>query len=388
MNRKERKALRAGSASLLLAALALILLPAQAYADGADVTDEATLVQAVTEGKSPVRLAAGIETGTSLSIPAGTVVDLNGCIWTVTSGTVAIAGTVEANGGELLSANGGTVRVLTALALENVSGTETIQSVTYADGVTDSAASYIAGNTVTEGGTAALYLAAASGIRARAVQRVTTNAGTYRIGSSTGRLSREYSIQYNLDGGTLAQGANPAAYTASDPPITLQNPTKEGYLFLGWSGTGLSAPSLRVTIAEGSQGERSYTANWREDPAQQQGAQGGGKGGSIAGGGGAGLTGRGNAVAEDSAAEVPAPTATPVPSSAAQQSGGRRIGRASSATRVTFDDGSAPGFLEQAAGAQPEKEPPPLWPCALLASGLVAAIGIGLRYLRKRRAGA
>ena len=384
MNRKERKALRAGSASLLLAALALILLPAQAYADGADVTDEATLVQAVTEGKSPIRLAAGIETGTSLSIPAGTVVDLNGCTWTVTSGTVAIAGTVEANGGELLSANGGTVRVLTALALENVSGTETIQSVTYADGVTDSAASYIAGNTVTEGGTAALYLAAASGIRARAVQRVTTNAGTYRIGSSTGRLSREYSIQYNLDGGTLAQGANPAAYTASDPPITLQNPTKEGYLFLGWSGTGLSAPSLRVTIAEGSQGERSYTANWREDPAQQQG---GGRGGSTAGGG-AGLTGRGNAAAEDSAAEVPAPTATPVPSSAAQQSGGRRIGRASSATRVTFDEGGAPGFLEQAAGAQPEKEPVPIWLYALLAAGLVAAIGIGLRYLRKRRSGA
>lgn len=384
MNRKGHKALRAGSASLLLAALALILLPAQAYADGADVTDEATLVQAVTEGKSPIRLAAGIETGTSLSIPAGTVVDLNGCTWTVTSGTVAIAGTVEANGGELLSANGGTVRVLTALALENVSGTETIQSVTYADGVTDSAASYIAGNTVTEGGTAALYLAAASGIRARAVQRVTTNAGTYRIGSSTGRLSREYSIQYNLDGGTLAQGANPAAYTASDPPITLQNPTKEGYIFLGWSGTGLSAPSLRVTIAEGSRGERSYTANWREDPAQQQG---GGRGGSTAGGG-AGLTGRGNAAAEDSAAEAPAPTATPAPSSAAQQSGGRRIGRASSATRVTFDEGGAPGFLEQAAGAQPEKEPVPLWPCALLAAGLVAAIGIGLRYLRKRRSGA
>lgn len=225
---------------------------------------------------------------------------------------------------------------------------------------------------------------AASGIRARAVQRVTTNAGTYRIGSSTGRLSREYSIQYNLDGGTLAQGANPAAYTASDPPIPLQNPTKEGYLFLGWSGTGLSAPSLRVTIAEGSQGERSYTANWREDPAQQQG---GGRGGSTAGGG-AGLTGRGSDAAEDSAAETPAPTGTPAPSSAAQQSGGRRIGRASSATRVTFDDGSAPGFLEQAAGAQPEKEPPPLWPCALLAAGLVAAIGIGLRYLRKRRAGA
>ena len=384
MNRKGRKALRAGSASLLLAALALILLPAQAYADGADVTDEATLVQAVTEGKSPIRLAADIETGTSLSIPAGTVVDLNGCTWTVTSGTVAIAGTVEANGGELLSANGGTVRVLTALALENVSGTETIQSVTYADGVTDSAASYIAGNTVTEGGTAALYLVAASGIRARAVQRVTTNAGTYRIGSSTGRLSREYSIQYNLDGGTLAQGANPAVYTASDPPITLQNPTKEGYIFLGWSGTGLSAPSLRVTIAEGSQGERSYTANWREDPAQQQG---GGRGGSTAGGG-AGLTGRGSDAAEDSAAETPAPTATPAPSSAAQQSGGRRIGRASSATRVTFDEGGAPGFLEQAAGAQPEKEPPPLWPCALLAAGLVAAIGIGLRYLRKRREGA
>ena len=72
-----------------------------------------------------------------------------------------------------------------------------------------------------------------------------------------------YNISYVLDGGTLAQGdTNPATYTVESEAITLKNPTKEGYTFAGWTGTGLTEASKSVTIAAGSTGDRSYTATW------------------------------------------------------------------------------------------------------------------------------
>ena len=72
-----------------------------------------------------------------------------------------------------------------------------------------------------------------------------------------------YNISYVLDGGTLAQGdTNPATYTVESEAITLKNPTKEGYTFAGWTGTGLTEATTPVTIAAGSTGDRSYTATW------------------------------------------------------------------------------------------------------------------------------
>ena len=70
-----------------------------------------------------------------------------------------------------------------------------------------------------------------------------------------------YNITYNLAGGSLAT-PNPAFYTADSADITLVNPTRTGYTFAGWTGTGLSAPTMTVTIAHGSTGDRSYTATW------------------------------------------------------------------------------------------------------------------------------
>ena len=44
--------------------------------------------------------------------------------------------------------------------------------------------------------------------------------------------------------------------------ITLTNPTKEGYTFTGWSGTGLTGDNnMTVTIPANSTGDRSYTAH-------------------------------------------------------------------------------------------------------------------------------
>lgn len=73
----------------------------------------------------------------------------------------------------------------------------------------------------------------------------------------------QYTITYNLAGGTLPNdAANPDFYTVESEDITLANPTKTGHAFAGWTGTGLDAASETVTIAQGSTGNRAYTATW------------------------------------------------------------------------------------------------------------------------------
>ena len=70
-----------------------------------------------------------------------------------------------------------------------------------------------------------------------------------------------YDITYVLDGGTVEAG-NPATYKISSETFTLNNPTKSGYTFKGWSGTGIDGQSTSVTIPQGSTGDKTYTANW------------------------------------------------------------------------------------------------------------------------------
>ena len=70
-----------------------------------------------------------------------------------------------------------------------------------------------------------------------------------------------YTIKYNLNGGTVS-ATNPTSYKVTDADITLNNPTKQGYTFTGWTGTGLSEASNAVTIKSESYGNREYTANY------------------------------------------------------------------------------------------------------------------------------
>ena len=69
-----------------------------------------------------------------------------------------------------------------------------------------------------------------------------------------------YTISYQLNQGTVS--GNPSEYFKTTPTFTLKNPTRPGYTFLGWSGTGITGMSKTVTIAQGSVGDRTYTANW------------------------------------------------------------------------------------------------------------------------------
>lgn len=72
----------------------------------------------------------------------------------------------------------------------------------------------------------------------------------------------DYTITYDLAGGTLDGKTNPDRYNVETPTFTLNNPTKPGYIFAGWTGTGLNTADKTVRINQGSTGNRSYTANW------------------------------------------------------------------------------------------------------------------------------
>ena len=71
-----------------------------------------------------------------------------------------------------------------------------------------------------------------------------------------------FTITYDLNGGTV--DGNPVTYTERDT-ITLKNPEKENYVFVGWTGTDIEEPSDNVTIQKGSKGNRQYTAVWKQD---------------------------------------------------------------------------------------------------------------------------
>ncbi|MDY6367686.1 MAG: InlB B-repeat-containing protein [Clostridia bacterium] len=100
-----------------------------------------------------------------------------------------------------------------------------------------------------------------------------TENAIYRVGSkkisssqkSFGTISADatsYTISYTLNGGTLPSGY-PTNYTITTNTFSLSNPTKTGYTFKGWSGTGLTGDSNKsVEITKGSTGNKSYTANW------------------------------------------------------------------------------------------------------------------------------
>ena len=77
-----------------------------------------------------------------------------------------------------------------------------------------------------------------------------------------------YNITYDLDGGSVVT-ANPTTYNIETETFTLINPTlndtsRPGYNFVGWTGSNGIAPETTITIAQGSMGDKSYTANWSE----------------------------------------------------------------------------------------------------------------------------
>ena len=72
-----------------------------------------------------------------------------------------------------------------------------------------------------------------------------------------------YSLSYNLDGGTLTK-ENLKQYGLFTPTFTLNNPSKIGYEFIGWTGSNGDIPQLTITICTGSCGDLEFTANYKQ----------------------------------------------------------------------------------------------------------------------------
>ena len=72
----------------------------------------------------------------------------------------------------------------------------------------------------------------------------------------------KYYITYELDGGT---SNNPAFYYEGDGPIVLSDPVKEGYTFIGWTGSNGNNIQRNVTIPVGSTGNLHYVAHYNND---------------------------------------------------------------------------------------------------------------------------
>lgn len=64
------------------------------------------------------------------------------------------------------------------------------------------------------------------------------------------------------DGTWNAISEPPAHYTILTPTFTLPIPDKVGFDFDGYTGTGLTKPTLDVTIPKGTTGDKDYKANW------------------------------------------------------------------------------------------------------------------------------
>ena len=73
-----------------------------------------------------------------------------------------------------------------------------------------------------------------------------------------------YEITYELNDGELLF-PNPSFYEIDTETFTLNNPTKTGFVFLGWTGSNGDVPEKTITIERGSSGDREYIANWAQN---------------------------------------------------------------------------------------------------------------------------
>ena len=69
-----------------------------------------------------------------------------------------------------------------------------------------------------------------------------------------------YTVTLDTAGGDPIR---PIQYTVESEAFQLPTPVRTGYIFLGWTGEGITEPQETIEIPQGSTGDRTYTANWQ-----------------------------------------------------------------------------------------------------------------------------
>ena len=100
-----------------------------------------------------------------------------------------------------------------------------------------------------------------TGTKESSTQNYNFNMPDNNVSNTANATIITYTIGYTLNGGSVAT-ANPTSYNVTTATFTLNNPTKTGYTFAGWTGSGLSSASTSVSISKGSTGNKTYTATW------------------------------------------------------------------------------------------------------------------------------
>ena len=69
-----------------------------------------------------------------------------------------------------------------------------------------------------------------------------------------------YTVTMDTAGGDPIR---PIQYTVESEAFQLPTPVRTGYIFLGWTGEGITEPQKTIEIPQGSTGDCTYTANWQ-----------------------------------------------------------------------------------------------------------------------------
>ena len=94
--------------------------------------------------------------------------------------------------------------------------------------------------------------------------------GVYENGASVNALANYNNLAYNItyvskyESNEIEDNAtNPTSYISTDLPITLNNPTHDDYIFVGWcTDAELTNCSLKQTIAADTTGDKTFYAHW------------------------------------------------------------------------------------------------------------------------------
>lgn len=310
----------------------------------------AALSSAASSGNTTIiYYAAGtslIELSGSATIPSNVTVDLSpsgGTLRVLSSGALQVAGSISGGaidvvGGTLVRAygsnitstittsSGGAVRGARVLSLENLdtASGETIVAISYAGETTADVSPYITGSAT---GVIYVKMAGSNYSSYKTIETVVTSAGNvFRLGTKyTDTLSLSYLLTYGGLAGASLDTLNPTSYTASDAAIQLNNPTKDGFTFAGWTceALGVTVPQETMVIPEGTTGDLTFIAMWVEAPA--------GSGGGKSSGGSSSST---TTTTDDAATQQAAAASSDQANTSTQSS--RRTRQASSSTKVSF----------------------------------------------------
>lgn len=246
-----------------------------------------------------MRIVAGEKTGGIAGYNAGTLKDnfVIGTTISSVSGTYygAIAGQNEngtLTGNYYAACTAGSTAKATGIGCNGADvtandGALSVHQITFAEGVTDvaidaaaKAYSYNSKDYYAQGKSVKLTYSGTpatgyefSGFTAGEGVTITSSENVYTLTVPASDVTVDvvyqaiiYSITYKgvEDEGVTFTEDNPEAYTVADESFALNNPSREGYLFTGWTFEGQDEPTKTVTIAMGSTGDKTFTANWKK----------------------------------------------------------------------------------------------------------------------------